>query len=178
MKLAKRLLIALAVLISIPFLVALALPTTFSVEREITIDQPVDRVFRFISHLKNQSQYSKWAMLDPGMKQEFRGTDGTKGFVSAWQSDHPEVGTGEQEIVGLVPDERLDIEIRFQKPFVSTDPAYTITESVTDTQTRVRSGYRGKMAYPTNLMISFVQQKIGEDIAGNLSSLKAVLERK
>jgi hypothetical protein len=37
-------------------------------------------------------------MMDPDMKKTYRGTDGTVGFVSEWESNKKDVGTGEQEI--------------------------------------------------------------------------------
>ncbi len=37
-------------------------------------------------------------MTDPLMKKQFKGTDGTVGFLYAWDSQNNEVGKGEQEI--------------------------------------------------------------------------------
>jgi hypothetical protein len=39
-------------------------------------------VYDYVKYLKNQNDYSVWAKIDPGMKTEFRGKDGTVGFVS------------------------------------------------------------------------------------------------
>ena len=50
----------------------------------------------------------------------FTGTDGTVGFISAWESDIKNVGSGEQEILNIVEGERLGYEIRFLKPFKLT----------------------------------------------------------
>ena len=52
--------------------------------------------------------------MDPDMKKTYRGTDGTVGFVSAWDSEKDDVGKGEQEIIKITDGERIDYELRFQ----------------------------------------------------------------
>ena len=71
-------------LIAALLLIALVIPKEISANKEIVINKPVAEVFGFIKYLKNQQQYSKWASLDPSMKNEFRGTDGQPGFVNYW----------------------------------------------------------------------------------------------
>jgi hypothetical protein len=41
----------------------------------------------------------------------------------------------------------------------------------------VRSGYLGKMNYPTNLLCPFIADKIGKDMEAGLTTLKTVLEK-
>jgi len=177
MKIVKRILIGAAILVAIPLIVALFVKTDFAVEREVIINKPKNDVFNYVRHLKNHENFSKWATLDPQMKKEYRGIDGTVGFVSVWESENQEVGKGEQEIKKIAEDERIDVEIRMRDPFQSTDPAYLTTETVAGNQTKVKSGYLGKMIYPTNLICPFIAQKIGKDIETSLTNLKAVLEK-
>lgn len=177
MKILKTTLIALAALIAIPLIAALFITTEFSLEREVTINKPKQAVFDYIKRLRNHVHYSAWAALDPNMKTSYRGMDGTTGSVAAWESENRNVGKGEQEIKNIVEGQRIDIEIRFTEPFQSTDPAYMITEAVSDRQTRLKLGYHGKMAYPTNLMTSFIKQGIGRDMETSLANIKAILEK-
>jgi len=72
-------------------------------------------VFNYVKYIKNQDHWSPWKSRDPEMKQSFIGEDGTVGFVSKWKGNK-EVGTGEQEIKGIVENERIDSELRFFKP--------------------------------------------------------------
>lgn len=53
--------------------------------------------------------------MDPNMKKDFRGTDGTVGFVYAWDGNK-KAGKGEQEIKKITEGERVDVEVRFEKP--------------------------------------------------------------
>jgi len=177
MKTLKRVAIVLLILLSLPFLSALFLPRKFVIEREVVIKKPKQEVFDYVKHLKNQEKYSKWALIDPKMKTSYRGTDGTVGFVMAWESNNQDVGKGEQEITKIAEGDRVDVEIRISEPFQSVDPAYTATEAVADDQTRVKSVYLGKMPYPMNLLCGYVQNKIGEDMATGLTTLKNLLEK-
>lgn len=180
MKILKTILIAVGILIAVPLIVAIFVKKDYEVEREITIDKPKEEVFDYVKFLKNQDNYSKWATMDPDMKKTYRGTDGTVGFVSAWESDNKDVGKGEQEIKKITDGERIDFELRFFEPFESTEPAYMTTESVSENQTKVKWGFSGHMDYPMNIMMLFMdfEKMIGDDLDTGLKNLKAVLEAK
>lgn len=179
MKIFKKILIALAIIIAIPLLVALFVKKDYAVEREISINKPKEAVFDYVKYLKNQDNFSKWATMDPDMKKTYRGTDGTVGFVSAWESRNDDVGAGEQEITKITEGERIDYELRFIKPFESTEKAYMITEALGDNQTNVKWGFSGRMDYPMNLMLLFMdfEEMIGNDFETGLNRLKGELEK-
>lgn len=178
MKIVKRILVILAIIIAIPLIIALFVKKEYSVERQVTINKPRQEVFNYVKYLKNQDNFSKWAMMDPGMKKEYRGTDGTVGFVSAWDSEKSDVGKGEQEIKSIKEGEKIDYEIRFKEPFPSVAPAYMATEPVSETQTKVKWGFNGRMPYPMNIMKLFynMDEMIGNDLQTGLNNLKKVLE--
>jgi len=180
MKILKIILIAVGILIAIPLIVSLFVKKDYEVEREITIDKPKEEVFDYVIFLKNQDNYSKWATMDPDMKKTYSGTDGTVGFVSAWESDNKDVGKGEQEIMKITEGERIDFELRFFEPFESTEPAYMTTESVSQNQTKVKWGFNGHMDYPMNIMMLFMdfEKMIGDDLDTGLKNLKSELETK
>lgn len=179
MKIFKKILVALVIIIAIPLIVALFVKRDYAVERETVINKSRLEVFDYIRFLRNQDNFSKWATMDPAMKKTYRGTDGTVGFVSAWESNNDDVGTGEQEIKKITEGERIDYELRFIKPFESTEDAYMVTETVSDTQTRVKWGFSGHMTYPMNLMMLFMnfEEMIGSDFETGLNRLKAELEK-
>jgi len=116
--------------------------------------------------------------MDPNMKKEFRGIDGTVGFVSAWESDNKNVGKGEQEIKKISEGKRIDFELRFIKPFAGVANAYLTTDSRSKNETIVNWGFDSKMKYPMNLMLLFMNmdKMIGNDFETGLKNLKAVLE--
>ena len=178
MKFLKRILVVIVGVIALALFTALFTKKEYAVEREIVINQPKVEVFAYVKMLKNQNNYSAWAMIDPKMKKDFTGTDGTIGFVSAWDSENKEVGQGEQEITGIVEGERLDFELRFIRPFKATDNAYLLTENVEVNQTKVKWGFNGKMNYPMNLMLLIMDMDkiLGDQLQIGLDNLKNVLE--
>lgn|SRR5699024_5726210 len=156
MKVFKKVVIVLGVIVAIPLIVALFVNKTYAVEEAIVINKPNAEVFDYVKHLKNQDNFSKWATMDPNMKKTYHGIDGTVGFISAWESDDDSVGVGEQEIIKIVEGERIDYELRFIKPFESTQDTYMSKKTIGENQTEVKWGFDGKMRYPMNLMLLFM----------------------
>ena len=179
MKILLGIIIAIAGIIVLLLIIGLFLKKDYSISTEVIINKPKAAVFDYLKFLKNQNKFSVWASLDPNMKTEFRGTDGTEGFVSAWDSDMKNVGKGEQEILKIVDGERIDYEIRFLKPYKSVSWAFLSTAAVNDNQTRVRWEFNGNMKYPTNLMLLFMnmEKMVGNDLNKGLQNLKTILEK-
>lgn len=151
----------------------------YSLTSEISIQKPSHVVFDYLKLLKNQDNFSKWALMDSNMTKEFRGIDGTVGFVSAWDSNKKNVGKGEQEIRKISEGKKIDFEIRFIKPFAGVAQAYLSTDSLSDNVTLVHWGFSSKMSYPLNLMLLLMnmEKKIEEDLQTGLSNLKELLEK-
>jgi uncharacterized membrane protein len=166
-------------LIVIVLLIAAFVKKDYAVERSITLNIPKQVVYDYVKYLKNQNTFSVWAKIDPNMKVEYRGTDGTVGFVSSWDSPVKEAGKGEQEIIKVEEGKRIDYEIRFLEPMKSTDHAYIVFNSVNDSITNVAWGFFGKMKYPMNAMLLFMDmdKMLGKDLDGGLHNLKAILEQ-
>lgn len=178
MKILKTFLILIVAILAIVLIVAAFANKEYKVVREVTINAPKAEVFNYVKYLKNQNNYSKWATMDPNMKKDYTGTDGTVGFVSAWDSDNKDVGRGEQEIIAIDPGSQIDYELRFYEPFEQTDFAYMSTEAIGNQATLVKWGFYGEMKYPMNLMLLFMDmdEMLGPDLEQGLNSLKGILE--
>lgn len=179
MKIIKNIVFIFIGLIAFILVIALFTQKNYALKREITINRSKEIVFDYVKLLKNQDNFSVWAQMDPNMKKEFRGTDGTVGFVSSWDSENENVGKGEQEIKKIVDGERIDFELRFYEPFEATDNAYITAESLNDSITKVVWGFDGSFAYPMNLMLLFMDmnEMVGKDLREGLDNLKVVLEK-
>ncbi|WP_373495263.1 SRPBCC family protein [Aquiflexum sp.] len=179
MKILKNMAIIIVIIIAVPLIGALFTAKDVSVVREITIDRPHHEVYDYTKYLKNQDSYSKWALMDPDMQKEYRGTDGEVGFVASWKSENPDVGAGEQEILSIQEGERIDYALRFFEPFESNDKAFMEFESINENQTLVRWGYDGHMAYPMNAMLWVMDMEamVGDDFQTGLENLKNILEK-
>ena len=71
------------------------------------------------------------------------------------------------------------MELRFIKPFEATDNAYMTTEAINENQTKVKWGFNGKMTYPMNLMLLFMnmEKMLGDYILQGLNNLKTIEEK-
>lgn len=169
--------VIIGLFIALVLVLAFTADTDFEMDRSIVIDKPSEEVFEYVKYLRNQYNYSVWGDRDSEMKQEFRGTDGTVGFVSAWEGNE-DAGSGEQEIIGIVEGERIDYELRFFEPFESTSYSFMSTESISENQTRVTWGMFGTFPRPMNIMLLFfdLEEAIGNDYETGLNNLKAILE--
>ncbi|MFM6945511.1 MAG: SRPBCC family protein [Flavobacteriales bacterium] len=182
MKLIKKILFGLLILIGILLVVALFVPTETMVRRSITINQEQGAVFHYVSQLKNQTKYGVWWKADPNMKITTKGTDGSVGFVHAWDSKDENVGAGQQKITSIDSSARsskLGIELKFIRPFESVNPSYIQTDLVAATQTKVTWAITSKMPYPLNLMgaIMNMEEMLGNDLEKGLNNLKVLLEK-
>lgn len=180
MKILLKLFISItAALVMAVLIIAAIAPSSFSLERSIEINKPLNTVFGYIKLLKNQSNYSVWAGMDPAMKKTFKGTDGEAGFVSAWESNNKQVGKGEQEIILLVEGQRIETQLRFLEPFESKNSAYMATEAISSVKTKVSWGFTGHMPYPFNIFLLFtdMEGEVGNNLQQGLENLKGILEQ-
>jgi uncharacterized protein YndB with AHSA1/START domain len=165
-------------IIAVLLIAGLLISKDIKATREIVINKPCAEVFSYIKYLKNQDNFSKWASMDPNMNKSYRGTDGTVGFVSAWEGNK-KVGKGEQEIKAIEEGKKVEYEIRFEKPFKSVAKSVMMAESAGNSSTKISWGFQGCMSYPMNVMKLFMnmEKNIGNDFGIGLQNLKTVLEK-
>lgn len=146
------------------------------VNREIIINAPLQKVFDYAKLLKNQDEWNKNAKGDPDKKEEFKGTDGTVGFIIAF-SGNKNVGEGQKEIMNIIEGKRIETEMRFVKPMTFTASLIMDTESLSDNQTKVNLSHDGTLKYPKNIMILMFEKMFANQMNISLSTLKNVLEK-
>jgi len=164
-------------IIALLLIIALFMKREHYVNREIIINAPLQKVFDFLKLLKNQDQFNKWATADKiNRKEEFKGTDGTVGFIYSWSGDKS-AGQGEKEIMNIVEGKRIETEIRFIKPMRVSAGVIFETKSLSENQTKVNLINKGTLKYPLNIMIPMAEKKFPKDMDASLSTLKNILEK-
>jgi len=169
----------IAGIVVVVLIVAAVAPKDYNVQRSIIINKPRQEVFAYIKYLRNQDNYNKWVMTDPNKRMTYRGTDGTEGFASAWDSDIKQAGKGEQTIKKIIEGERIDLQVVFIKPFAGIADTYMATQSVTSNSTSVKWNFDSRMSYPMNIVLLFINmdKMMGADMDTSLNNLKSVLEK-
>ena len=178
MKVIKGFFIFFFSVIVLALIVALFTNRTFVVERSIQIDKSDAVLYEYVKYLKNQGNYSYWAMLDPAMKKEFEGKDGTKGFVYKW-SGNKEVGSGEMIIRNLVDNQRVDYDLIYNEPQESKGKASIIFSPISASECKVTWTMEGKMNYPMNIFLLMVDMDsiIGKQLSSSLTNLKLLMDQ-
>lgn len=177
----NTLLIILLVIIGLVVLIlviALFTKKDYNISRDIIINKPREQVFNYIKFLKNQDHFNKWVMTDPNKKTKFTGTDGQVGFIYAWDGNK-QAGEGEQEIKSIREEERIDMEIRFVRPFAGISDSAMTTTTVSGNQTNLKWSFASTMKYPMNIMLLFmnIDTLLGKDLEISLANLKGILEK-
>lgn len=176
MKILKIAGITILIIIVLPFIIALFVPRSYTVSVSEIINQPQEVVFNYVRMLENQKDYSVWVLADPDLNPEIIGTDGMVGAIQRWNSMLSNVGEGEQEIIALSP-YRMDVELRFKRPFEDVATAANIFEGVSANQTRLTSEFYSTDSYPMNFVSWFFGRKmIQKAQIENLQNIKKILE--
>jgi hypothetical protein len=168
-------LLVLAGIIALVLIIGLFTKKEHYVKREIIINAPQQKVFDYAKLLKNEDEWNKNEKTDPNKKQEFRGKDGTVGFIIAF-SGNKNVGVGEKEIMNIVEEKRIEIEMRFVKPMTFTATLIMDTVSLSDNQTKVSLSHDGILKYPKNIMILMFEKMFAKQMDISLTNLKNILE--
>jgi hypothetical protein len=168
-------LLILAGIIVLLLIVALFMKKEHYVKREIIINTSSQKVFDFLKMLKNQEKFNKYASADPNKINEYKGTDGTVGFIHSW-GGNKDAGCGEKEITNIIEGKKIETEIRFVKPMKTSANIVIDIESLSDNQTKITWSNAGTLIYPLNIFIPKFQKTFAKDMDESLATLKSILE--
>jgi len=174
-------LLLLISIIALALIAALFMKKEHYVKREIIINAPLQKVFNFLKLLKNQDKFNKWTQEDPDRKWEYKGTDGTEGFIISW-SGNKKAGEGEKEIMKIIDGKRIETQIRFVKPMSTVADVIMEIETISDPdsnrdRTKVSLINSGTLKYPMNIFIPIAESKFPKDMDDSLMTLKRLLEK-
>ena len=175
MKALRILVVVVATLAGALAIIGLLLPGELRVQRSTQIGATPEQVYGYVAGFGRFNDWSPWADLDPQARFVFSGPDQGPGARMEWHSAVPEVGSGSQEVVAVVPGRSVSTRLVFdgQGEAVSTmrlAPAGSGT----------RATWEFDMALgmnPVNRWIGLIVDKsVGADHARGLDRLKALVE--
>jgi hypothetical protein len=176
MKILKKILLGMLALIVLVLIIAAFTKKSYTIQREVVIDKPVAPIYEYARMNKHQTEYNAWYKIDPSTKTELRGTDGEVGAVWAWESE--ETGKGFQTTTALKPNEKIDYEITFIKPFEGKAQTAVTFEAIDSTHTKLVTTFSSTMPYPMNIMLLCNMDKMmGKEMQNGLNNMKQNLEQ-
>jgi hypothetical protein len=163
--------------IAIVLIVAAMKPSTFVVERSVTINATPEKIAPFINDFHNWNSWSPWAKLDPAMKTTYSGAPTGVGSIYEWEGNS-KVGKGRMEVISIQP-AKTSIKLDFLKPFEGHNTSDFVLQPE-GSATRVTWVMYGPLNFvPGKLMSVFItmDKMIGDDFQKGLANLKAASEK-
>ncbi len=150
----------------------------FHYERSGVINSTPEKIFAFISDFKLGNQWNPYAMKDPNMKVAFKGTTGQVGSIMEFDGNK-EAGTGNLEILKVVPNQSVEIKLTMTKPIhAENNILYTLTPEGSGTKfTWAMYGDGGFMGKLMNVLID-CEKMMTTDFDKGIANLKNVIEKK
>ncbi|HYO68915.1 MAG TPA: SRPBCC family protein [Archangium sp.] len=174
----KKISLALVVaLIGVGAVVA-SRPSTFRVERSITIAAPVDLPFGIVNDFHKWKFWSPWAGKDPKMQTAFDGAFAGPGAIYTW-SGNDQVGKGKMTIVDTKLYESIQIQLEFLEPWPATNTTLFTFQPTSDGGIQVTWAMEGNNTFLGKVMSLFVDMDgmIGKDFEQGLATIKTLTEK-
>ena len=173
----KRIVLALAVALVGFGAVVASRPSTFHVERSITIAAPVDLPFGIVNDFHKWHFWSPWEALDPHMKRTFDGPMAGPGAVYAWVGNK-DVGEGKMTILESKPYESIHIQLAFLKPWPATSLT-TLTYAPVPEGIKMTWAMDGQNDFMGKAISLFVDMDsmVGKDLEKGLGTIKSLTEQ-
>ncbi|MEP2025223.1 MAG: SRPBCC family protein [Reichenbachiella sp.] len=179
MNILKKVLLVLAILVGLILVIGLVIPSNVTLERSTVINAEPSSIYEEVANLKKTNKWSPWDQIDPdGTTYTFSGPDSGVGSKKEWESTHDEVGTGSQEVVEAIPNQKVRTELYFGGFDEPSYADFTLEES--DGGTQVTWTFEGDMGSNPlyKLMGLMMESMLGPTYEEGLANLKSRVESK
>jgi uncharacterized protein YndB with AHSA1/START domain len=170
----KILLVILALIAAI-LIYAAAKPSTFHVERSVTIKASPEKVFPIINDLHNWPRWAPQDREDSTMKRTFAGAESGTGATSDWSGSR-DTGKGRMTITESIPSKSVTIAVDWERPF-SVRNINEFELEPDGSTTRVTWSMRGPNLFVMKLMSVFtsMDQMMGQHFERGLNNLRGII---
>jgi Polyketide cyclase / dehydrase and lipid transport len=148
----------------------------YKVERSTKVDAPAERIYEQIADFHNWTSWSPWEEFDPNLQRRYSCAQSGSGAVYSW-SGNRKAGQGRMEILAATEPTKVDIDLRFEKPWKSQNlTVFTIEPE--GSGSRVTWSMTGSKTMMTRIMGLFtsLDKMVGPDFEKGLARLKSVAE--
>jgi hypothetical protein len=171
MKALKRILQVVAVVVLLPFVLAIFVDKHIQVKRTAIIENDQAKIIAFYKDLKNHKKFSFYSKLDSNIERSYKGFDGTVGSKVIWKSSHKKVGCGELEITSISKN-KVCLDYKYVKPKKRMDQIVFVADSIDNHVTHIQFIYKVNFNYPNNLIILMknLDNVLGNDVQKHLNN--------
>lgn len=152
-------------------------PPVFRVSRALAMNAPASAIYPHINSLAAWNAWSPWAKMDPHCKTVFEGSPEGKGCIMHWDGNK-DVGKGSLTITESVPNERVEIQLDFLKPFKGTSYA-TLALEPQASQTLVTWSMHGRNNFIGKALscVMNCEKMVGGQYQKGLENIRAIVEK-
>lgn len=149
---------------------------TYTVERSTVVQAPPARVYELVQDFHQWPAWSPWEDIDPDMQRTYGGPAAGVGSSYTW-SGNRKAGAGRMEVTRTDPPRRVEIALRFDKPFKSSN-----TTSFALAPQGAGTTVTWTMVGPQTLMLRIMglftsmDKMVGKDFEKGLARLKTAAE--
>jgi hypothetical protein len=166
---------AVVVLLAALFVAAARKPSTFHIERSVTIEAPPSAIFPHVNAARAWEAWSPWIALDPQANYSYAGPAAGVGSITRFSGR--KCGTGTVTVVESRPRELIRSRLEMTKPFrASNDVAFTFNAE--GDSTVVTWSMSGPCNFAAKLMRVFIncEEMCGRSFSDGLNNLKRLVE--
>jgi hypothetical protein len=172
----KKISLVLAVVIVGFVAVVASRPSTYRVERSLTMAAPVDIPHGLVNDFHRWQLWSPWDALDPKMAKTFDGPFAGTGAIYSW-SGNDQVGKGKMTILESKQYDSIRIQLEFIEPWASTNTTFFTFQPVPE-GVQVTWAMEGTNNFVGKAFSLFMDMDgmIGKDFEKGLASIKTLAE--
>lgn len=152
-------------------------PSSFAVERSATMAAAPGAVFAQVNDLKAWDDWSPWSKLDPNAKTTLSTPSAGKGATFAW-AGNDQIGEGNLTIVESKPDELVEVEQVFVKPYAGKCRlAFTLVPAAGGTKVTWKMDGTNDFFGKAFCLFMDMDAMLGTPFEQGLANLKQVVEK-
>lgn len=169
-----RILKLVGVLAALYLIVALFAPSSYTAEKEVTIEADSEVVFRLVSKFENWNDWSVWKEKDSTAVFTVDGEDGTIGCVQSWVGDPKLSGKGNITVTDVKPDSVFAYDLKMIDYRMESKGTIRLEEG--ENGLKVKWTDSGDFPYLMRPMMLFmdIENKVGNDLQKGLENLAAL----
>ena len=173
MKLALKILKYLVGIVVVLLAAGFLLPSTYSAQRSVTINAPVEKVFPLVANHKEWKRWSIWNQRDPNMLMTYSGPEMAAGSKWSWKSKSE--GNGGMEFSAVEPNKRVGYILTMEDMTPAAGDLKFTTEGAATKVSWDINGNAG-MNPVFRWFGLFMDKMIGPDFEAGLKNLKKLAE--
>jgi uncharacterized protein YndB with AHSA1/START domain len=172
-KLALKILKYLVGIVVLLLAAGFLLPATYSAQRSVTINAPVEKVFPLVANQKEWKRWSIWNQRDPAMQMTYAGPEAATGSKWNWKSKSE--GNGGMEWSAVETNKRVGFILTMEDMTPATGELTLAPDGAGTKVTWVMNGNAG-MNPVFRWVGQFMDKLVGPDFEAGLNNLKKLAE--